>query len=304
MLLRFIPIPKKVVWGKGNFFKNFGFSEANIGELWMIGSENKIINFNSMKLRDFTKLFPEKIFGDRAPLPEFPVLIKYISTSDWLSVQVHPDDKFAIQNETCPWGKTEMWYFLEKEKNSKIICGFKEAITEKQFINLINSSSLNEILNYVDVNENDWILIKPGVVHAIGPEITLLEIQMNSDLTYRIYDWGRVSFDGKPRELNIDKALKVINFKENLNITKGSEKVNLEFPTFIVETVELNEYSEIELDTVNKSFNIIIPLNCSLIVSDEKINKYETVLITADHGIYKIRGNKNDKFFLVKMKGD
>ncbi len=304
MLLRFLPIPKKVVWGRSKFFKNFGINEDNIGELWMLGSENKIINSDSMTLSDFTKKYPEMIFGSQAPLPKFPVLIKYISTSDWLSVQVHPDDEFAIQNEAQVWGKTEMWFFLETENDSKIICGLKKALTEEEFINLVNSFSLNEILNYVNVNENDWVLIKPGVVHAIGPEITLLEIQMNSDLTYRIYDWGRVGLDGKPRELHIDKALQVINYPENLKLIKGSEKVNLEFPTFIVETIELNESFEIELDTKSVSFNIIIPINCSLIASNETIDKYETVLITADHGKYKIRGNKKDKFFLIKMKGD
>lgn len=138
MLLRFLPVSKKVVWGKSKFFINFGINDDYIGELWMISSKNKIINFDSLSLRDFTNNFPEKIFGDRVPLPEFPVLIKYISTSDWLSVQVHPDDNFAIQNESCPWGKTEMWYFLETEENAKIICGLKKVVTEKEFINLIN----------------------------------------------------------------------------------------------------------------------------------------------------------------------
>ncbi|HOJ15571.1 MAG: class I mannose-6-phosphate isomerase [Caldisericia bacterium] len=304
MLLRFLPIPKKVIWGKSNFFKNFGFNEANIGELWMIGSENKIINFNSITLSDFSKKFPKMIFGNRFPLPRFPILIKYISTSDWLSIQVHPDDKFAIQTESEPWGKTEMWFFLETEKNAKIVCGLKKKVTKEEFISLINNSSFNEILNYVDVSENDWVLIKPGVVHAIGPEITLLEIQMNSDLTYRIFDWGRMDLDGKPRKLDIEKALKVINFQDNLKLIKGSEKVNLVFPTFTAETIEIGKSCEIEFNTSGNSFNIIIPLNNSLIISNELINKYETILITADHGKYKIRGNNNDKFFLIKMKGD
>ena len=105
----------------------------------------------------------------------------------------------------------------------------QEKVTKEEFISLINNSSFNEILNYVDVSENDWVLIKPGVVHAIGPEITLLEIQMNSDLTYRIFDWGRMDLDGKPRKLDIEKALKVINFQDNLKLIKGSEKLTLYF---------------------------------------------------------------------------
>lgn len=131
MLLRFLPIPKKVIWGKSNFFKNFGFNEANIGELWMIGSENKIINFNSITLSDFSKKFPKMIFGNRFPLPRFPILIKYISTSDWLSIQVHPDDKFAIQTESEPWGKTEMWFFWKQKKMQKLSVDSRKKLPKK-----------------------------------------------------------------------------------------------------------------------------------------------------------------------------
>lgn len=302
MLLRFSPIPKKVVWGDSSFFRKFGISEPNIGELWMIGSNNKIKNFQSLTLSEFSAKYPNLIYGNKLPLPRFPVLIKLISTLEWLSVQVHPNDKFAIQNEAEPWGKTEMWYFISSKKNSQIICGFKSLITEKELINSINNLSLNNLLNYLNVKKNDWVLIKPGVVHAIGPGISLLEIQMNSDLTYRIYDWGRKGLNGKPRELHIDKALKVIDFGENLEAVKGSKKVKLKFPTFIVDTITFEDDGEIELDTKNETFHIIIPINCNLSAFNEKINQYESVLITADEGKYKIKGNKNDNFFLINLK--
>jgi len=298
-----VPIPRKVVWGSSDFFKNFGINEPNIGELWMIGSKNEIRGTHSVTLEEFSVKFPKFIYGNKKPFPRFPVLIKFISTLKWLSVQLHPDDRFAIQVESEPWGKVEMWYFMSVKKGSQIICGLKNLMTEEEFTNLVNNFSLNKVLNYLDIAKDDWILIKPGIVHAIGPGISLLEIQMNSDLTYRIYDWKRCGLNGKPRELHVDKALKVIDFPANLKIINESGKVEFEFPTFVIETVELLEAGEIELDTRNETFHIIIPVNNDLTTDEEMIRRFESVLITADEGKYKIKGNKGSKLFLIKLKG-
>lgn len=303
MLLKFEPIPKKVVWGSGEFFNNFNYKlEPKVGELWILGSNNKLKGDLKITLSEFAEKNPDILYGRGKIPPRFPVLIKYISTSEWLSVQLHPDDEFARAFENEPWGKTEMWYFLSETNNPQIICGLSREASREEIYNLINSNSLSSILNYITVRKDEWVLIKSGVVHAIGPNISLLEIQMNSDLTYRMYDWGRVGLDGKPRELHIDKALKVIDPLENLKLTKGFREVNLEFPTFIVETIRIPDYGKIELDTEKMGFHIILSLESDLTVNSEFLRKYECALITASEGKYKLEGPKGSYIFLIRQK--
>lgn len=166
-------------------------SSEPIGEVWLLSDFNSMRTpLESGEKTTYPMELTEKFVGRK--LPRFPLLIKYISATQWLSVQVHPDDAMAKKVEAEPWGKSECWYFL---KDSTIAMGLKKGEIETP-VEKLNGESLN----YVDVSKGDLTFIPAGTVHAIGPGTKLIEIQQTSDLTYRIFDWGRA------RELHIEKS--------------------------------------------------------------------------------------------------
>ncbi len=141
--------------------------------------------------------------GDR-----FPLLVKFIDAEDYLSVQVHPDDNYAaaVENDS---GKTEMWYIVDAKAGAKLIYGLKAGISSEDFAAAVAEGRMGDTMNYVDVKAGETYFIPAGMLHAIGAGILIAEIQQNSDLTYRVYDFDRVGADGKKRELHVDKALAV-----------------------------------------------------------------------------------------------
>ena len=141
--------------------------------------------------------------GDR-----FPLLVKLIDANDVLSVQVHPDDEYAreVENDS---GKTEMWYVVDAKDGAELVFGLKEGLDEGDFAKAIAENRIGDVMNYRKVKEGDTYFIPAGMLHAIGAGILIAEIQQNSDLTYRVYDFDRVGADGKLRPLHVDKALAV-----------------------------------------------------------------------------------------------
>ena len=142
--------------------------------------------------------------------PFFPMLIKFIDAQENLSVQVHPSDSYALKNENS-FGKTEMWYIVEAEEGAGIYLGLKNQATKESFQKAIEEKKLTELLNFYKVQAGECYFIPSGTIHAIGAGCLICEIQQNSNLTYRVYDYGRVGKDGKERELHVEKALKVTN---------------------------------------------------------------------------------------------
>lgn len=138
----------------------------------------------------------------------FPLLVKLIDAADILSVQVHPDDEYARRVERDS-GKTEMWYIIDAAEGARLIYGLKQGITEKDFARAVSEQRIGDVLNSVPVRAGEAYFIPAGMVHAIGAGILIAEIQQNSDLTYRVYDFDRVGADGKLRPLHVEKALAV-----------------------------------------------------------------------------------------------
>ncbi len=153
---------------------------------------------------------PEVLGANCRRFRDFPILTKFIDARDDLSLQVHPDNGFALQNEN-QYGKTEMWYVLDAEPGAFLYYGFKEEISKEEFAERIRQNTLTEVLNAVEVQKGDALFIESGTLHAIGKGILIAEIQQNSNVTYRIYDYGRVGPDGRKRDLHIEKALAVTN---------------------------------------------------------------------------------------------
>lgn len=146
----------------------------------------------------------------------FPLMIKWIDSQRPLSIQVHPDNDYAMAHEN-DMGKTEMWFILDCEPNSYLYYGFSHKISREEFARRIADGTLLEVVQKVPVKKGDVFFIPPGTLHAIGPGILLAEVQQNSNVTYRIYDYGRLDTDGKPRQLHVEKALEVTNLSPAAN---------------------------------------------------------------------------------------
>jgi len=221
---------------------------------------------------------------------EFPVLIKFIHANDNLSVQVHPDDSYAAEHHGKR-GKTEMWYIIDTEEGAELISGFKRDVDEKIFMEHLNGKTLPEILNFEKVTKGDVFFLPAKRVHAIGKGIMLAEIQQTSDVTYRIYDWDRVDKDGKGRELHLDHALNVMDYKKRSDIRTSYDKipntsVNLaDCPYFTTGIIQLDQPVDKDFSMID-SFVIYICTEGKLLINYKggeavSLKKGESVLVPA-----------------------
>lgn len=234
--LKFLPLFKNKIWG-GNKIRdilNVDYSPLpNCGELWTLsgleGNESVISNgyLEECTLPEAIEMYADELVGqenyDRFS-EDFPLLLKIIDANDNLSVQVHPDDKFA-QKEGMPNGKNEMWYVLHADENARIYDGFNKKITKAEVINRLNDKTLMQVLHEEKTNRGDVFFIPAGRIHAIGKGVLLAEIQQSSDLTYRIYDWDRSFTNLTSRPLNIEQALQVMD----LSGLNGSAKTSFHY---------------------------------------------------------------------------
>lgn len=211
------PPVKDYLWG-GTRLKteyNYETDREKAAEAWVLSchkdGEDVVING---ELAGKTLSYALKQWGDKsigknaARFPYFPLLIKLIDAKDRLSVQVHPDDTYALKNEG-EYGKTEMWYVVDCEEGAELIYGFNREVSKEEFERRIRDNTLPEICNSVPVHKGDVFFIAAGTLHAIGAGILIAEVQQNSNTTYRVSDYGRLGADGKPRQLHIEKALDV-----------------------------------------------------------------------------------------------
>lgn len=175
--------------------------------------ENVVLNgtFQGETLTEVIESTGKSILGVRgASFDFFPILIKLIDAKQNLSVQVHPNDDYAMRVEG-EYGKTECWYILDCDEGAELIYGFKKPISKEEFRARIRDNTFLEVVNRVKVHKGDFFFIEAGTLHAIGGGILLAEIQQNSNTTYRVYDYGRLGADGKPRPLHTEKAIDVTN---------------------------------------------------------------------------------------------
>lgn len=178
-----------------------------------------------------TMIGKERLGWKCQSLPDFPILIKLIDARDKLSVQVHPDDEFALTNEN-QYGKNEMWYVLDCEEGAGIYCGFNRQVTREEVAQRVQDNTILEILNWIPVKKGDVFFIKAGTVHAIGAGILICEIQQSSNCTYRLYDYDRRDKFGNLRQLHLDKALDVLDYskyeplQEDMEMTSVSDQGN------------------------------------------------------------------------------
>lgn len=222
---KFTPIYKDKIWGgqKIKTILNQDFGKLpNCGEVWLLsgveGCQTVVSNGDMAgnELNELVEVFMGDLVGDDVfdkYGEQFPLLIKVLDSNDWLSIQVHPDDKLA-QKRQIGSGKTEMWYVMQADKDAELISGFNREMNQEKYLDSFNNGKLKDILNFEKVKQGDVFFMPAGRVHALGPGCLIAEIQQTSDTTYRIYDWDRIDQTGMKRPLHVEEALEAIDFKQ------------------------------------------------------------------------------------------
>lgn len=209
----------------------------------------------------------------------FPLMIKLIDAKDNLSVQVHPSDEYALSNENS-YGKTEMWYIVEADEGAGIYLGFKRDVTEDEVDFAIKNNSLSSLMNFFEVKAGDCFFIPSGTIHAIGTGCLIYEIQQNSNLTYRVYDYGRRDKNGNTRELHVEKAMNVLNFSEYKGVKLDSDLLGISKYFTARKAVLNNEKRLFEKDAA--SFRCVSVTDGSGYINDTPINLGDSYFIPAN----------------------
>ncbi|MFT4698896.1 MAG: mannose-6-phosphate isomerase [Flavobacteriaceae bacterium] len=294
--LKFIPILKEKVWGGNKLAQVYNKEDfKNIGESWEISGVQESIsivsngNLKGTSLNQLIETFKEYLVGKEVYQNfgnTFPLLFKFIDAKEDLSVQLHPNDILAKERHQS-FGKTEMWYILDAEKDARLILGFNQEMNETIYKKHLLKNSLTDILHSEKVNKGDSFFIAPGTIHAIGSGVVLAEIQQTSDITYRIFDWDRPSIGGELRELHNDLALEAINFAPIDAKLKYSEKTNTPIslcksPYFITNKLVLSERIKRDISKID-SFVVYMCVEGEATFKtkghSEMILKGETILI-------------------------
>ncbi|VBB05992.1 mannose-6-phosphate isomerase type i [Lucifera butyrica] len=297
--LKFKPIYKEKIWGGKSIAGIFNRDVPcdRVGESWELCSHRNgtsmVVNgiLAGESLQTIIERYERDLLGAKELLPgrKFPLLLKIIDASDNLSLQVHPDDAYAYQQEQEP-GKTEAWYIVSARENARIIYGLKESVTRNEFLNALQQNHFENVLRTVPVKKGDMVFVPAGTVHALLEGVVVYEVQQNSDTTYRVYDYGRLGPDGRPRELHTDKAVEVIRFGRQETIDFSRSKI--ECPYFQMEKITVPEEWR---DATNNQYAIYCILNGKGIIDsvqgEERVEKGETILIPASLGNTRLRGN-------------
>jgi len=216
-LVRLKPATKDYIWG-GTKLKNIGkeCDTDKLAECWELSMHPDglcKIDSGIDKGKYLKDVITKADLGTNIEkFSFFPILIKLIDANNKLSVQVHPSDEYALREEKS-YGKSECWYVLEAEKDAGLYVGFKKDTNREEIGEALRNGTILEMLNFFKVKPGDHFFIEAGTIHAISNGVVVMEIQQNSNLTYRLYDYNRLGNDGKPRELHIEKALNVIDYK-------------------------------------------------------------------------------------------
>ena len=298
------PVFKDYIWGgerlKNDFNKKSDLD--SIAESWELCCHKNGINKISghdMLLEDFLKQEPEALGRNCDKFDNFPILIKLIDAKDNLSIQVHPDDEYAKKFENS-FGKTEMWYVVDCETNSYLYYGFNKTISKEELKKRIAENALLEVLNKMPIKKGDVFFIPAGTVHAICKGTLIAEIQQNSDITYRVYDYGRIGKDGKQRELHVDKAIEVSKLEKPVEYSSNIIEENNSYIKTLLskckyfETYKVELKEEIKLEADRNSFNSILCIEGDIIISSNntclEVKMGESVFISANEGEYEVKG--------------
>ena len=295
--IKLSPALKDYLWGGTRLKTEYGIKTEldPVAEAWVLSAHDDgastAVNgeFAGLTLSEIIKKTNGEVLGVKAGEFEFfPILVKLIDAKGNLSIQVHPSDEYALKNEG-QYCKTEMWYVVDCDKDAYLYYGFNREVTKQEFKTRIEQNTLLEVLNKVPVKKGDCFFIESGTLHAICEGILIAEIQQNSNLTYRIYDYGRVGADGKERELHIDKALKVTTTTPpTVPYGKPQNNTLAKCKYFTAEKLEVDGVETITVG--DDSFKHILCLEGEVVIGDLNVTKGESVFLPARLGDIKISG--------------
>ena len=292
-IIKLIPAYKSIIWGGSKLKNEYGKKTdlSPLAETWELSfhKDGKTVLEDGRALCD---VVGEKELGENCKgFDFFPVLVKFIDAQDKLSVQVHPSDEYALKQESS-LGKTEMWYIVDADEGAGIYLGFKEDISKEQFVNAIENKTLTDYLKFVPVKKGESYFIPSGTIHAICAGCLICEIQQNSNVTYRVYDYGRRDKNGNERELHVSKAIDVTNLSvlehKELNIST-QDGVLLGINKFFTATlVDVDGAKSFDKD--KNSFRCFTCLEGSGSIGEVSIRKGESVFAPADTDVFNAVG--------------
>lgn len=306
-VIKLSPAFKDYIWGgtrlRDDFGKDCDFDR--IAESWELSCHkdgSSVVSdgpFSGMTLTEYIEKKGKSVLGENCrKFADFPVLIKLIDAKDDLSVQVHPDNEYAMRVEG-EYGKTEMWYVVDCDPGASLLYGFSHNISKEEFAARINDNTLLEVTNSVPVHKGDVFFIRAGTLHAIGKGMLIAEIQQNSNTTYRIYDYGRVGKDGRPRELHVEKAKDVTSLCPAEPYPSSPEEQHDGYTSKLLSSCEyfttklLSVETKAALEADNTSFHSLLVLDGEGQVSCDgatSFKKGDSIFIDADTGKYEITG--------------
>lgn len=327
-VLKLVPAFKDYIWGGHRLVDEYNkkYDGAVLAESWELSCHpdgpSRIANgpYEGRTLEEYIDTEGRKVLGSNCSrFSDFPVLIKLIDAKQNLSVQVHPDDQFALKNEG-QYGKTEMWYVADADPGAYLYYGFRKEISREEFAERIQNNTLTDVLNAVPVRKGDILFIEAGTIHAIGKGILIAEIQQNSNVTYRVYDYGRVGKDGKKRDLHIEKAIAVTKRIPVMRGKNGYPHV-ADCDYFTVDRIYLNgeTINRVEGNAGKDSFVSILVLDgtgkifCEGCKEKIEYRKGDSLFLPAGSGKYMLEGicdalvttirggNNNDKFENISL---
>lgn len=293
-ILRLAPAFKDYLWG-GNIIKEkYGITDMDIvAEAWVFSTHKdgqSIVMDGALKgktLSEAVEAMGKEALGKKAAEFEmFPQMIKIIDAEQSLSIQVHPSDEYALSNEG-QYGKTEMWYILDAKEGAGIYYGVKKECTSADLEKAIKENKIEDVLRFVPCKKGESYFIPSGTIHAIGAGLLIAEVQQNSNVTYRVYDFGRVGADGKPRELHTEKALKVSNLSPMTDEKEKTAEIIANGKKTLLSSCPYFEAVKIEIDgeyTVKPedSFVCVFIIEGSGEINGKEFGKYDTFFVPAD----------------------
>ncbi len=219
--LIFEPVLKRIRWGGTRLGSMLGKPlgpESDYAESWEIADhgtdQSRVAEgpYRGMPLNHLVQRDGEELLGRQNGIDQFPLLIKYLDAQDWLSLQVHPNDAQARKFDPHENGKTEAWVVIDAAEDSRICAGLKPGVTAAHVRDAVQAGCVEECLHLIGVQPGDCVFVPAGTVHALGPGILLAEVQQQSNLTFRLHDWGRLGTDGKPRSLHLNESIACTDF--------------------------------------------------------------------------------------------
>ncbi len=308
--LKLQPAFQDYLWGGEKLVQQYGKklpkNQVKIAESWELSTHANGLSqietepFAKQTLVSYLEAAGPEVLGKRFAKANLPILMKLIDAADNLSVQVHPDDDYARKYENAN-GKTEMWYVMEAEPDAFIYYGLKKKVSPEKFKQAIANQTVTQLLQKVPAKKGDVFFIPAGTIHAIGKGLVIAEVQQACDLTYRVYDYGRVDKNGQTRPLHLDKALDVIKLepapKNKIGKTIALSELSrittlVTYKDFIVKKLEVAE--KLELLSLADTYQVLLNLEGDLqVIYQEQVIDFkagETVFLPANLGTYYLNG--------------